>query len=374
MDEYIVKDNKKLRFGYTTGSCAAAAAKAATYMLLCQRTIETLSLMTPKGIMLHLEVLEGTLDEDRAYCGIKKDSGDDPDVTNGIMVYALVEKTKEQGIRLDGGIGVGRVTKKGLEQEIGEPAINKVPRKMIIDAIEEVLEEYDYPLGIKVTISIPEGVEIAKRTFNPRLGITGGISILGTTGIVEPMSEDSIRETIHLEIRMQAAAGRKYLLVTPGNYGEDFAKDVLHLSLDKSIKCSNYIGDTIDYAVMEGMEGMVLVGHIGKLIKLAGGIMNTHSKHGDGRMEILTAYTAVAGGDNPLLNQIMSSNTTEEALEYIKQNGLLDKTMSLIMNKIQYHMSKRSYDNLKFGVVTFSNQLGLLGKTEGVEDMIWYIS
>jgi cobalt-precorrin-5B (C1)-methyltransferase len=374
MDEYIVKDNKKLRFGYTTGSCAAAASKAATYMLLYQRKIDTISLMTPKGIMLHLEVLEGTFDKDRAYCGIKKDSGDDPDVTNEILVYALVEKTKEQGIVLDGGIGVGRVTKKGLEQEIGEPAINKVPRKMIKDAIEEMLEECDYPFGIKVTISIPDGVEIAKKTFNPRLGIVGGISILGTTGIVEPMSEDSIRETIHLEIRMQAAAGRKYLLVTPGNYGEDFAKEVLHLSLDKSIKCSNYIGDTIDYAVMEGMEGMLLIGHIGKPIKLAGGIMNTHSKHGDGRMEILTAYTLLAGGENSLLNQIMSSNTTEEALEYIKHSGLLDKTMSLIMNKIQYHMNKRSYDNLKIGVITFSNQLGLLGKTESVEDMIWYIS
>lgn len=374
MDEYIVKDNKRLRFGYTTGSCAAAASKAATYMLLYQRQIDTISLMTPKGIILQLEVLDGTFDKDRAYCGIKKDSGDDPDVTNGIMIYALVEKTKEQGIVLDGGIGVGRVTKKGLEQEIGEPAINKVPRKMIKDAIEEVLEECDHPFGIKVTISIPEGVEIAKKTFNPRLGIVGGISILGTTGIVEPMSEDSIRETIHIEIRMQAAAGIKYLLVTPGNYGEDFAKEVLHLNLDKSIKCSNYIGDTIDYAVMEGMEGMVLVGHIGKLIKLAGGIMNTHSKHGDGRMEILTAYTLLAGGENSLLNLIMSSNTTEEALEYIKQSGLLDKTMSLIMNKIQYHMNKRSYDNLKIGVITFSNQLGLLGKTEGVEDMIWCIS
>lgn len=374
MNEYIIKDNKKLRYGYTTGSCATAAAKAATIMFLGQKEVEEISLLTPKGISLQLEVKEAAFYKDKAFCGIRKDSGDDPDVTDGIMVYALVEKSEEPKILIEGGIGVGRVTKKGLEQVIGEAAINKVPRKMIQEAVEEVLEEYEYPGGVKVTISIPDGVRIAKKTFNPRLGIEGGISVLGTSGIVEPMSEDAIRETIHLEIKMLRASGRKYMLSTPGNYGEDFARNVLGLNIDKSVKCSNYIGDIIDYAIMEGMEGMVLIGHIGKLIKLAGGIMNTHSRNGDGRMEILTAYTAVAGGDIELLRQIMAAITTEEALEYIKEKGLLDRTMSLIMKRILYHMNKRAYDNLKIGVITFSNQFGLLGKTEGVDDIIWYIS
>lgn len=373
MNEYIIKEQKRLRYGYTTGSCATAAAKAATRMLLEQKNVDMVSFMTPKGILLHLEVKEAAYDENVASCGIKKDSGDDPDVTNGIMVYASVEKITEPGIILDGGIGVGRVTKKGLEQEIGEAAINKVPRKMIREAVEEEMERYHFKGGIKVIISIPEGVEIAKKTFNPRLGIEGGISILGTSGIVEPMSEDAIRDTIHLEIKMLSASGSTYLLTTPGNYGEDFSRDVLGISIEKSIKCSNYIGDTIDYAIREKLEGMILIGHIGKLIKLAGGIMNTHSKNGDCRMEILTAYTAIAGGNNSLLNQIMNSITTEEALDYIKEAGLLSRTMTLIMDRILYHMNKRAGDKLRIGVITFSNQHGILGKTQGVEELLCYI-
>ncbi|HHV08827.1 MAG TPA: cobalamin biosynthesis protein CbiD [Clostridiales bacterium] len=374
MDEYIVKNNKKLRLGYTTGSCAAAAAKAAARMLLEQRKVDSIPLMTPKGILLKLKVLEAVVTLGRASCGIKKDAGDDPDVTDGIMVYALAEKCMEPGVILEGGLGIGRVTKKGLEQEPGEAAINKVPRRMIREAVLEVMEELDYPGGIKVTISIPEGVEIAKKTFNPRLGIEGGISILGTSGIVEPMSEEAIKETIHLEIRLLRASGKMHLLCTPGNYGVDFAKETLGLDLEKGVKCSNYIGDTIDYAVAEGLETVVLVGHIGKLVKLAAGIMNTHSRQADGRMEILTAHAAMAGGDPELLKKIMAAITTEEALEYIKEKGLLEDTMELIMERMLYYLEKRAYDKLKLGVVTFSNQLGLLGKTKGVEELLWYIS
>lgn len=374
MNEYIIKEQKRLRYGYTTGSCATAAAKAATRMLLEQKNVDMVSLMTPKGILLRLEVKEAAYNENIASCGIKKDSGDDPDATNGIMVYASVEKMTEPGIVLDGGLGVGRVTKKGLEQEIGEAAINKIPRKTIREAVEEEMDRYHFNGGIKVIISIPEGVEIAKKTFNPRLGIEGGISVLGTSGIVEPMSEDAIRDTIHLEIKMLSASGGAYLLTTPGNYGEDFAKDALGISMEKSIKCSNYIGDTIDYAILENLEGMILIGHVGKLIKLAGGIMNTHSKNGDCRMEILTAYAAIAGGEAMLLNQIMKSITTEEALEYIKEAGLLDCTMKLIMDRILYHMNKRAGDKLRIGVITFSNQNGILGKTQGVEELLCYIS
>lgn len=374
MEEYIIKNNKKLRYGYTTGTCAAAATKAATRMLLEQKGIDTVSILTPKGIHLQLEVKEAYYDLEKSTCAIQKDSGDDPDVTNGILVYAQVESIPTKGILVDGGIGVGRVTKKGLEQPVGEAAINKVPRKMIHDSAEEIMELFEYPYGVKVTIYIPEGVEIAKRTFNPRLGIEGGISILGTSGIVEPMSEDAIRETIHLEIRMLKATNRTYLLTTPGNYGEEFARDTLHLNLEKAVKCSNYIGDMIDYAVMEGLEGVLLVGHIGKLVKLAGGIMNTHSKNADGRMEILTAYAAVAGADTKVLTQIMDAITTEEALEYIDNAGILSKTMELIMERMKYYLDKRAYDKLKIGVITFSNQLGLLGKTKGVEDILWYIS
>jgi cobalt-precorrin-5B (C1)-methyltransferase len=374
VEEYIVKDNKKLRYGYTTGSCAAAAAKAAVRILLEQRKTDSVSLMTPKGILLNLEVLEAKFTAKEACCGIRKDAGDDPDVTDGIMVYAFASKQQEPGIVLDGGLGVGRVTKKGLEQQPGEAAINKIPRKMIKEAVTEVMEDLDYPGGMKIIISIPQGVETAKKTFNPRLGIEGGISVLGTSGIVEPMSEDAIKETIHLEIKMLRASGKTYMLCSPGNYGVDFTKETLGLDLDNAVKCSNYVGDTIDYAVQEGLEGMLLIGHIGKLVKLAAGIMNTHSRHSDGRMEILTAYAAMAGGDSALLKKLMTAITTEEALEYIKEEGLLEATMELIMERIHYYLNKRAYDKLKLGVITFSNQLGLLGKTKGAEEILWYIS
>ncbi len=373
MNEFIVKGHQKLRCGYTTGSCAAAAAKAAVLMLLQQKAVDTISLMTPKGLLLELNVLEGTFTKDSALCGIKKDSGDDPDVTNGIMVYAHVQAHKEQSICIDGGEGVGRITKKGLEQQIGEAAINKVPRAMIKSAVEEVLEEYDNPFGIKVMISIPEGIEIAKRTFNPRLGIEGGISILGTTGIVEPMSEDALKDTIHLEIRMQRASGRKIFLTTPGNYGEEFIRDSLGVHLEDVVKCSNYIGDTLDLAVIESMEGVVFVGHIGKLVKVAGGIMNTHSKYGDCRMEILAAYATMVGGSHDLLRKIINSITTEEAVEYIEEEGLLEKTMELLLERMIYHLDKRAQGKLKLGVITFSTKHGLLGKSNGVEELIWYI-
>ncbi len=374
MEEYIVKDNKKLRYGYTTGSCAAAAAKAAVRMLLEQRTTDQVDLMTPKGMLLNLTVLEAKVTLEEASCGIRKDAGDDPDVTDGIMVYASVSKQLEPGVILDGGLGVGRVTKKGLEQQPGEAAINKIPRKMIKEAVMEVMEDLDYPGGMKVIISIPQGVEIAKKTFNPRLGIEGGISVLGTSGIVEPMSEEALKETIHLEVRMLKASGKTYMLCSPGNYGVDFAKETLGLDLDNAVKCSNYIGDTIDYAVQEGLDGVLLIGHIGKLVKLAAGIMNTHSRHSDGRMEILTAYAAMAGGDSKLLKKLMTANTTEEALEYIKEEGLLEAAMELIMERIYFYLNKRAYDKLKLGAITFSNQLGLLGKTKGVEELLWCIS
>ena len=282
---YTLKDGKKLQFGYTTGTCAAAAAKAATLLLLTGRVPETVHILTPKGIALDLEVLEPRRAEGAASCAIQKYSGDDPDVTNGILVFAKVRARPEPGILIDGGVGVGRVTKPGLKQAIGEAAINPVPREMIRLAAEEALDECGQVTGLSIIISVPEGVEIAQKTFNPRLGIEGGISILGTSGIVEPMSEDALVESIELEIRQKHALGRKRLFITPGNYGADFAKAVCSMDETELVKCSNYIGRTLDIAAAEGFREVLLIGHVGKLVKLSGGIMNTHSREGDGRAE-----------------------------------------------------------------------------------------
>ena len=221
-DYYVIKNNKKLRYGYTTGSCAAAAAKAAARMLLTGETVENVDLMTPKGILLHLEILDIHKGEEEVSCAVRKDGGDDPDATHGLLVYAAVRKKKESGVTIDGGRGVGRVTKRGLEQPVGAAAINRTPRAMITEAVEDIADAFGYTEGFTVVISIPGGEEVAKKTFNPRLGILGGISVLRTSGIVVPMSEDALIASIHAEMRLRKENGGDYLLITPGNYGAAF--------------------------------------------------------------------------------------------------------------------------------------------------------
>ena len=221
LDEYIYHGKEKLRCGYTTGSCAAAASKAAAEMLLTGESVHETQLMTPKGIELHLSTENAEISEACASCAVRKDSGDDPDITNGILVYAKAEKIPF-GIEIDGGKGIGRVTKAGLDQPVGNAAINSVPRKMISAAITEICEKYDYHGGIRITISVPDGEQIAFKTYNPRMGIEGGISIIGTSGIVEPMSSRALIDTIKVEERMRRSEGRKNLLLTIGNYSQNF--------------------------------------------------------------------------------------------------------------------------------------------------------
>lgn len=368
-NQYIIKDNKKLRLGYTTGSCAAAAAKAAAYMLLKEEQIDYVSLLTPKGIKLHLEVLDIEKTADSVSCAIEKDAGDDPDVTDKLWIYAKVSKKKQGVIKIIGGKGVGVVTKSGLEQPVGTAAINRVPRQMITEELERVCKESGYEGGLLVEIFVPKGEETAQKTFNPRLGILGGISILGTTGIVEPMSETALLASIRVELKQQVQTGHKSLVITPGNYGREFLRENFPFDLEAAIKCSNFVGDTIDMAVELGVENILFVAHIGKLIKVAGGIMNTHSRNADARMEILCANAAVAGADSSVLRQIMKAVTTEEGLRLLKEAGCLEKTMELVLQKIQFYLEKRSYGKCEIAVVLFSNEQGELGRTDNFEEV-----
>ena len=295
IESFVTKDGKRLRLGYTTGSCASAAAKAAAWMLLTGEKRENISLTTPKGIELKLPVLEIERTNDQVSCAIRKDSGDDPDITDGALIFATVSRKAGAGISIDGGTGVGRVTKRGLDQPVGAAAINSVPRQMIRENLEEVCKTLDYPDGLSVVISVPAGEELAKRTFNPRLGIVGGISILGTSGIVEPMSEQALIDTIRLELKQRRLGGAEEVLLTPGNYGKDFAARSFDVRPEIPVMTSNFIGDALDSCKELGFQNVLLVGHIGKLVKLAGGMMNTHSRYGDCRMEIMTAHAAAAG-------------------------------------------------------------------------------
>lgn len=378
LERYVYKNQKKMRCGYTTGTCACAAAKAAAYMLLSGREVKEIKVITPMGVSLTLPVIDIYIKEDKVICAIKKDSGDDPDVTNGIKIYAQVTYVKEDivrtintdGVIVDGGIGVGRVTKKGLKCAVGEAAINPVPLKMIKEAVAEAAESYSYEGSLKVIISAPKGVDIAKKTFNPNLGITGGISILGTTGIVEPMSEQALIDTIKTEINMHIAQGEKVLLVAPGNYGQDFLLNTLNIELKRSIKCSNYIGDTIDMVCDAGAKAMLLVGHIGKLVKLGAGIMNTHSKVADGRMEVLSACAIRAGADNDTALKILDCITTEAALEILKKSDILEKTMYQLTLRIEDVLQRRSSGKIVIGAIVFSNEYGILGKTPAADKLL----
>ena len=371
MESFVTKDGKKLRRGYTTGSCAAAAAKSAAIMLLENRKLEKVFLVTPRGTGLDLDIAETETGDCFVSCGIKKDSGDDPDVTNGIIVYARVEKTdKRHEIEIDGGEGIGRVTKPGLDQPVGNAAINSVPRRMITEELLRVCDDNGYNGGLKVTISAPAGVELAKKTFNPRLGIVGGISILGTTGIVDPMSDEALVETIKTELSVRAADGKKYILLTPGNYGADFIRDELHINPETAVTTSNFIGDAFGFAAENGFSGVLLVGHIGKIVKLAGGMFNTHSRYGDCRAEIFASHAGMCGASSDTVKKIMNSAMTDDMLSILDEAGLRREVLDSIMEKIAFNLSAHIQGKTETGVYTFSKVYGLLGKTEGAENLL----
>ena len=374
IEEYVIlKDGKRLRCGYTTGTCAAAAAKAAAKMLLGGETVEETAVETPKGILLHLLVEEIRTGEGWVSCGVRKDGGDDPDATHGLLICAKVSfgaggNTDGTGARisLDGGAGVGRVTRPGLSQAVGEAAINPVPRSMIFENVREICEMYGCEKELQVEIFVPGGEAVGAKTFNPRLGILGGISILGTSGIVVPMSEAALLASIRLEMEMLVAAGARYLVITPGNYGEVFSREQMDVDLTYSMKCSNYLGETLDMAVELGVRGILFISHIGKFIKVSGGIMDTHSKNADSRAELLAAQALRAGADRKTALRILNTLTTEEGVQVLKEAGILTETMKVMAEKVQFYLDHRTKQNIQTAAVIFSNVEGVLAQTEQV--------
>lgn len=367
---------KELRKGFTTGSCGAAAAKAALYMLLTGSVKDEIEIITPGGAVFRTEVKDIFREGNRVRCAVVKDGGDDPDVTTGLHVTAevLAEERADGAleIRIEGGPGVGRVTLPGLDQPVGNAAINRVPRQMIEKELSEVAELLDFRGRIRVILSVPGGEAAAERTFNPRLGIEGGISILGTTGIVEPMSTRAILDTIRVELNQRKALGDRIAAVSPGNYGLNFMKETYGYDLNRSVKCSNYVGDTVDMVREMDFRGMLLTGHIGKLIKVSGGIMNTHSKEGDARMELLAAGVIRAGGSMDTLRGILNCRVTEEALGIIQTESpaLLRRSMESVLDRILYYLRKRARAELPVECILYSNEFGLLAASPGAMDML----
>ncbi len=473
---FLLKKAAEPEIGYTTGTCAAAASLAATRMLLTQKNVPYVTLTTPKGIKVFIEIEDAEFSETHAKCSVRKYSGTDPDVTNGINIFASVRKIEsgdsERGgenggesgkpgivtdfqrkcfpeetfvsegqaaglqgktsgceefhITIKGGEGVGRVTLPGLDQKPGEAAINSVPRKMILDGVRGEVEKFyglncdeaqagrkipglcsadstlslSFPCpieGLEVTISVPEGEKIAKQTFNPKLGIVGGISILGTSGIVEPMSEQALLDTIKLEINVRKSQGFRILPVVPGNYGADFLQSEFGFSVETAVHCSNFVYDTVQMAKKAGFKKMLFCGHLGKLVKVAGGIKNTHSKYGDGRMEILLqlAESLFEKGDftgriescgrfggkistderfSSIKNELLACISTEQAVKVLdsidEKHEVRQKIMAELARRIQKNMLEWAGGEIETEVLVFTKEMGLLGQTQAAGKFI----
>lgn len=384
--EYVEKGGKRLRCGFTTGSCAAAAAAAAAQMLLTGERVAEVKIETPGGLLYTAQILEpvtgyadGKAGPSFCRCAVRKDGGDDPDITTGTLIAAEVSKCSEPGIVIEGGEGIGRVTKPGLDQPVGEAAINRVPRRMIEENVGRVLSEYkektgsQQPPGLHVIISAPEGEALAAKTFNPRLGIEGGISILGTTGIVEPMSRRAVAETIRAQMKVKRAEGNRYAVVAPGNYGLSFLTERYGLKEDVPVLISNLAAESAEIAAEIGFEGILLAGHIGKLVKVAGGVRNTHSMYGDRRMEILLEIAEKYCGEDArgaLRQEISGCVMTDAALEVLDKYGVKEPFAQEMARRICENLREWSGQRLRAETIVFANRNCELVRSLGAAGML----
>lgn len=361
----------ELRTGFTTGACAAAAAKAAA-LALCKSPINVVKIKCPSGQEIQIPVKEcEVLNPNTAQASVVKDSGDDAkfDVTHGLEICARVSFHDGNGITVKGGDGVGIVTKPGLPVPIGEPAINPVPKGMIIDSVREVLPP---DVSAEVLIRVPDGTKVAKRTFNPKLGILGGISILGTTGIVRPHCLKAFIRSMAAQIDVAVAQGYACLILVPGNIGEKIAKELFDTPTDTIVQTGDFVGYIIGKTVEKGVKQIVILGHPGKLVKLAAGIFNTNHRVADARREIVAAYAALAGASKLVIKNILRANTTEEMAKILDQSSLSDTTFNLIADAVKERVNERTGGRVKVSVVMVSLERKILGSDSEARGLkIW---
>ena len=359
---------KALRRGWTTGSCAAAASQAAAVLLLTGIAPPEIHLHTPGGVTFILPVEAAHMDGESAVCTVQKDSGDDPDITNGVRITASVCRA-DSGIAIEGGVGVGRVTRPGLAMPVGEAAINPGPRAQIKAAVECAAEQNGYHGGFSVIISVEDGEALAAQTYNGHLGIVGGISILGTSGIVEPMSEKALVDTIRLELDSLYAQGQRIAFLCPGNYGADFARDTLGLDLERAVKCSNFIGEAFDHAAYRGYPEILLIGHAGKLVKMAAGVMNTHSSVADARQEIFTAHAALCGAPHDTLAGLMEAISVDSCIDLLDEAGLRGPVLARIGIEMEKRIALRMKGRARVEFIMFTGKYGVLAESAGAREL-----
>lgn len=367
--ELIWHRGKAYRKGYTTGSCATAAAKVAALMVMRQQLLQQISIVTPSGVTLNLNVENASVQNKSAVAAIRKDGGDDIDATHGMLIYAQVEVNDRTSIEIYGGEGVGTVTRKGVGLPVGVAAINKTPRHTIEQEVRSVIGP---DKGAVVTIFAPEGKERAQRTYNGRLGIENGISIIGTSGIVTPMSEESWKRSLAIELEQKSALGRENIVLVPGNHGERFVQQYLHIDPEIVVTMSNFVGYMLQEANRLNFRRVLLVGHIGKLIKIAAGVFHTHSHIADARLETLVTHLALLNAPHELLQQVYRCLTTEEALELIEQHGY-QSVYQRIAEEIERRvtaMLKYSKNKFACDVVLFNFDNQVLGSNRPVEQIM----
>lgn len=358
---YVNVDGKKLKQGYTTGACAAGAAKAAATLFVKRILPEKVNIPLPSGGNLCLPVSEGAAVAGGARACVVKDGGDDPDNTHGLCIWTeVIPEPLNREISFQAGPGVGTVTKPGLQVPVGEPAINPVPRRMITQALREILPP---GWGAKVTVFVPGGEQAARKTLNPKLGVIGGISILGTTGIVQPMSEEAYKSSLIPQLVQSQTFGHKAIVLVPGRIGAKRAVESFGVPPEAVAEMSNFVGFMLMECAARGIKEVILMGHISKLIKVAAGNFHTHNRVADARLETLTAYCAIEGMAGDDLKKLMQCVTVEGALKEVERAGL-----QVVYRRLAEVAAKRAtehtYGEVKVGVVL----LDMDGRILGIED------
>ena len=362
MNTPVVAEEKKLRTGYTTGSSATAASKAALLSIIKQQKIEEIEITLPKKSTIKIPVNSCQFEKNKAKCSVIKDGGDDPDVTHGaeIIVKLTFNDNKNQ-IEIDGGEGVGIVTKPGLGLEINKPAINPVPKKMITENLQEIGENILKEKGIRVVISVPKGKELGPKTDNPRIGIKDGISILGTSGIVIPFSTASYAASIRQNLDVSIAMGNDTVVLTTGGRSEDFAKKIVDLPEHCFVQMGDFSGYTIQQCGKKNIKKAYVVGFIGKLAKMAAGVKQTHVKGSKVDMNFLAELAKKVNANGKIIEDIKKANTARYVSEIIQENNV-DGFFELICSEVYKHMRKHSEEKVPIDVILFDFEGNILAR------------
>lgn len=356
------KPKGKLRTGFTTGTSAAAGAKACVLSILNKKKVDFVDVTLPKKSKIQIKIEKCEFDSQRAICSVIKDGGDDPDVTHGAEICTEVSFTDRLGqIEIDGGEGVGKVTKPGLGLEIGSAAINPTPKRMITENILEVAKDILKKNGIKVLISVPKGKELAIKTDNPRLGILGGISILGTSGIVIPYSTASFAAAIRQSIDVTLAMGDNSVVLTTGGRSEDFSKRIIDLSEHCFIQMGDFSGYTMQQCAKKGIKKAHVAGFIGKLTKMGMGVKQTHVKGSKVDMKFLADIARKCNAPSQVIEEIKHANTARHVLELVTNKNLIGY-FDLICSQVYDKLRQHSENKIELDVIMFDFDGNVIGR------------